>query len=183
MPISPALRAEIIAASHRTGIPAPLIAGIVETESAGDIHAYRVEPPYRYLVDVTTGKPFRTLTPAERLSETAPPDFEHPAYSSRDTEWWGQQASWGPMQVMGAVARENGFKQPFPALCTLAYGITYGAMQLDVLHGRFYAEHGWEGVAAAYNAGSVRFDNHGKFVNQRYVNKVAAAGGFDFGDG
>lgn len=182
MSISAALQAEIAAASFRHSIPSALIAAIVMTESGGDVHAWRVEPHYRYLVDFATGAPFRTLASAERASEVAPSDFAHPAYSSRDTEWWGQQASWGPMQVMGAVARELGFRQPFPALCGHVYGVDVGAQHLARLRDRFFARHGWQGVAAAYNGGSPRYAAPGVLepALQRYVDKVAMHRGFDF---
>lgn len=164
----------------RFEIPAPLLYALVMVESGGDTHAWRVEPPYRYLVDVDTGEPFRPLTPEETRSESAPEDFPHPKHSSRDTEWWGQQCSWGPMQVMGAVAREYGFRHPFPVLCSGAFGIEYGAKHLHRLALRFLGKHHWEGVVAAYNAGSPRYGADGKFKNQRYVDKVRAQGGFNF---
>lgn len=177
--ISSAMVAAIEDSARRYNLPPQLIKAIVLTESSGDIHAWKVEPAYRYLVDCETGKPFRALTAAENASERAPADFPRPKYSSRDTEWWGQQASWGPMQVMGAVARELGYRQPFPALCTIAYGIDIGCQHLSNLRGRFLERHSWFGVAAAYNAGSPRYDDSGKFVNEDYVTKIAFNGGFN----
>lgn len=180
MTIGNIMQQEIASAAQRYNLPAPLISAIVMTESAGDLFAWKSEPKFRYLVDCTTGKPFRPLTKEEILSEIAPGDFPCPSYSSRDTEWWGQQASWGPMQVMGALARELGFKQPFPALCTLAYGIDFGARYLAILRDRHLKEHGWRGVAAAYNAGSPRYASPGVFKNQEYVDRVASHRGFNF---
>ena len=70
-------------------LPVLLVWAIVQVESGGDIYAWRVEPHYRYLVDVNTGNPFRQLTPAEIASEKAPSDFQAiGGLTSRDTEWW-----------------------------------------------------------------------------------------------
>ena len=177
--ISTMMQNEIDIAAKRYNLPRQLIAGIILTESGGDLYAYKTEPAYRYLVDITTGRPFRSLTPAEIASETAPADFPHLTISSRDTEWWGQQASWGPMQVMGAVARELGYLQPFPALCSLAYGIDIGCHHLATLRDRFLNRYGWRGVAASYNAGIPREVTPGVFTNQEYVDRVARNHGFE----
>ena len=156
-----------------------LVWAIVQVESGGDIYAWRVEPHYRYLMDVSTGKPFRAQTAAEVASERAPQDFPYiNGLSSRDTEWWGQQASWGPMQIMGAVAREYGFRGHFPELCG-EHGIDYGCRHLAWLCARFLRDGDYRRVAAAFNAGSLRYTDDGKFVNQVYVDKVAARGGFN----
>lgn len=170
-----AAHADKTAAGH--GLPLALVRAIIQVESSGDAAAWKVEPPYRYLVDCRTHRPFRKLTAAEVASEMAPLDFPRPSYSSRDTEWWGQQASWGPMQIMGAVAREYGFAGHFPLLCG-PMGVTFGCMHLSRLAGRFHEAHGWEGVAAAYNAGTPRHRPGGTWENQAYVDKVRAAGGF-----
>ncbi len=158
------------------GLSPDLVEAIIQVESNGNVFAYRVEPPYRYLVDVNTGKPFRRLTSAEGKSERAPKDFPYfPRVSSRDTEWLGQQASWGPMQIMGAVARELGFNGAFPELCG-PVGVLYGCKHLANLHKRFYQAHGIRGVIAAYNAGrprvTVNAQGYRVFRNQGYVDKV-----------
>lgn len=159
-------------------LPFSLVRAIVKVESNDDIYAYRVEPAYRYLVNIHSHRPFRSLTREEGRSERAPSDFPYwPRISSRDTEWWGQQASWGPMQIMGAVAREYGFTESFPALCG-PLGVKYGCHHLHHLRLRFHVNHGWDGVAAAYNAGSPRYTLAGDFENQIYVDKVARHGGF-----
>lgn len=167
----------IALAAREHQLPVALLSAIVEVESTRDPFAWKVEPPYRYLWNLRTGAPFRTLTPAEIASERAPLDFPHLDISSRDTEWWGQQASWGPMQVMGAVAREFGFRGHFPALCG-PLGIDYGARYLAALTERLLARYTWEGVVAAYNAGSPRRRADGQWENQEYVDRVRAAGGF-----
>ncbi len=147
-----------------------LIYGFVTTESGGNKFAMRYEPAYRYLWDCRRDHPFRSLTNPERTSDSAPPDFSA-QIGSRHTEWIGQQASWGPMQIMGAVARELGFKGFFPELCG-ADGIRYGVQHLLNLHKRFGHKFGMEGTISAYNAGTPRLTDSHEFVNQEYVDKV-----------
>lgn len=157
-------------------LPPELVHAIVLTESGGHAARWRVEPPYRYLWDNALGEPFRHLTHAEIASESAPADFTHPlGDQSRDTEWWGQQASWGLMQIMGACAREQGFKGAFPQLCEPQTGLSAGCAHLATLVHHYKPRFGWAGVVAAYNAGSPR-RAHGQWVNQRYVDTVAKNG-------
>lgn len=159
-------------------LPIHLVRAVVMVESAGNQWAWNPEPHYRYLVDATTGQPFRALTPAERASETPPDDFPScPGLpDDRDAEWWGQQASWGLMQVMGAVAREYGYKDWHPRLCDIHAGLQYGCAHLSALRDRHYARHGWAGVLAAYNTGQ---PHHSVGAGQAYVLKVAGRGGLD----
>jgi hypothetical protein len=158
-------------------LPEQLLRAIVLVESGCDAYAWNPEPAYRYLWDVVHQLPFRALTDAERASEVPPKDFPY-LVGARDAEWWGQQASWGPMQVMGGVARELGLTGHFPALCDIHLGIDFGARYLTSLRKRFQSTYGWRGVVAAYNAGSPRFAGD-VFVNQAYVDKVKGAGGFE----
>lgn len=163
-------------------VPVQLVRAHIQEESGGIITAWKTEPQYRYLWDCRNNRPFRPLTPAEIASEINPRDFSKPEHlvCSVDTEWWGQQASWGPMQVMGAVARSYGFDQHFPALCDPSQGVHLGVMHLAHLIARYQQHFGWEGVAAAYNAGSPRRDpTTGKWVNQQYVDNIRAYGGFE----
>ena len=172
------------ATAEQFGLPAILLAAMVRVESDGNTYAWNPEPHYRYLVDVRTGKPFRGLTSHESLSEKPPADFRSYA-GDRDAEWWGQQASWGLLQVMGAVAREHGLlrTQHLPVLCVPALGLEFGARHLASYKRRFHGRHGWDGVVAAYTAGSPRLAASGKFENQVYVDKVRAKGGFNFAGG
>lgn len=160
-------------------LPVELIKAITMVESGGVCTAWRPEPEYRYFVDASTREPFRTLSRMERESETPPDDFPScPGVAdSRCAEWWGQAASWGPMQVMGAVAREHGFIGHFPGLCVPATGVHYGALHLASQKRRFFDRFGWPGVVAAYNAGSP-IKTGDKFNNQGYVDKVERALGF-----
>lgn len=146
-----------------------LVSAVILVESGGNVYAWRTEPVYRYLWDVVQNKPFRKLTDAEQNTEIAPADFRAKV-GSRNTEWIGQQASWGPMQVMGAVAREFGFTEHFPNLCG-EQGVHYGCRVLAKLQTRHLANGGYAAVLAAYNGGSPQIVN-GKYRNQDYVDKV-----------
>jgi len=177
--IAPDLRDIALRIAAEQQLPPALVLAVVEVESGGDVCAWRAEPAYRYLWDVVHGRPFRRVTASESASETPPWDF-YTRVGSRTTEWWGQQASWGPMQIMGAVAREYGFAGHFPNLCGV-HGVHYAATHMAMLRDRFLSRYGWPGVVAAYNAGSVRWaDSHEtRFTNQTYVDKITQAGGLD----
>jgi len=151
-------------------LPVHLVRAVISVESSGNPHALRYEPGYRWLWDVRAGRPYRG-------------DFARlpaPAGVSGPTELMQQQTSWGIMQVMGATARELGFQGPYlTELCDFQTGLHYGCMYLDRLRRRFWRDHGFEGVAAAFNAGSPVRNADGRWANQVYVDKIAAAGGFE----
>jgi len=168
---------EITAAAKAHAVPAQLLRAVVQVESGANPARWRFEPHYRYLVNASTGRPFRRLSRDERSSESPPQDFlAMPASGqSRATEWIGQQCSWGPGQIMGAVAREHGFTGNFLELCTWGVGMDYAAMYLGVLYRRFVRSRpnrSWTDVIAAYNAGSPRLRRDGGYENQGYVDKV-----------
>lgn len=120
----------IVSIATLHGLDPLLVEAVVTKESSGNPFAWNPEPQYRYLWDVKKNAPFRALTAAEGLSEIPPADFPFLA-GDRDQEWWGQQASWGLMQVMGAVAREHGYRDPYlPSLCQPVQGLAYGCKHL-----------------------------------------------------
>lgn len=90
-------------------MPVNLALAVIWQESGGDPYTWNPEPKYRWYWNVKTNQPFRTLIAAEIDSKTPPADFPCLA-GDRDQEWWAQEASWGLMQPMGAVARECGYK-------------------------------------------------------------------------
>jgi hypothetical protein len=161
-------------AANAYSLDVKLLKAMSEVESGKNPNRWRTEADYRYLWDCKHEKPFRKLTDAEKNNEKAPADFTAEV-GSRNTEWIGQQASWGPLQIMGGVARELGFKGDFTELCG-PEGLLYGAKHLRNLYKRFFESHGLNGVIAAYNAGSPRLVG-GKFENQVYVDKVHKAMG------
>lgn len=154
-----------IAAAHQ--LDPLLVEAVVTVESGGDPSAWKPEPVYRYFWNVQTRKPFRMVTQAELASETAPKDFPTLA-GSREQEWWAQQASWGLMQVMGAVAREQGYDGPYlPALGRPDIGVEFGCR---VLAGHLtWAAGALEKALMAYNGGRATALRRG---NPDYAAKV-----------
>ena len=139
----------VTAAGGRYGLEPALVAAFVMQESGGNPYAWNPEPRYAWLWDVKASKPFRTLTATELVSKFPPADF-HSLAGEADQEFWGQQASWGLMQLMGAVARERGYRGPYlPALTDLADGLEYGCRHLGHLVNRYAG-----GAISAYNAGA-----------------------------
>lgn len=147
--VPPGIAAHIAAVANRHAIPVYLVAAICAKESSFIPGAWRPEPVYRYLWDVRSGERFRKLSPAEIASETPPPDFANVG-GPRNQEWWGQQASWGLMQVMGANAREHGFRGVyFTDLCDPEIGLEFGCRFLA----RLLARNPVEDAVSSYNAG------------------------------
>lgn len=149
-----------------------LVRALVQIESGGDPYAWNPEPPYRYFWDVKKRQPFRLVTDIEVRSKFPPADFPCLA-GDCDQEWWGQQVSWGLMQVMGAVARERGFRGPYlPELSAVAPNLTYGCGHLTALLA--WARNDEEQALAAYNGG--RLGNRVRpFRNAAYAAKVLTA--------
>lgn len=116
------------------GLNADLVEALILHESSGNPWAWKPEPAYRYFWNVWTHAPFRALTMAEIASQDPPRDF--PALAGdRHQEWQGQRASWGLMQVMGAVAREHGFGADYlPQLCDPESNILIGCSLLASLY-------------------------------------------------
>lgn len=145
----------------RHGLPVALVAAIVQVESAAEPWAVRFEPAFydRYI---------------------APLDFRPVAPCSRRTEGVLRACSFGPMQVMGQVARELGFLGAYlTELCDPDLGIDYGCRHLANKAALYWEDCGWEGVAAAYNAGKpLRLADPDRWANQPYIDKIKAAGGF-----
>jgi hypothetical protein len=158
-------RMEVEHAARKHQLDPDLVESVCRVESDGHRWAWNPEPHYRYLWNVKTQRPFRALTATERASETPPADFPCLA-GDRDQEFWGQQASWGLMQVMGAVAREYGFQEPYLSqLCEVRYGLEFGC---TVLAARLRWAKGDQAKAlAAYNAGQGGWEN-----GQGYAVKV-----------
>lgn len=143
MILKPEILAAIQEAALSAGLPISIVRGVVCTESSGNPGATRREPEFY-----------------ERyIKDTWPGD-------------WGRATSWGLMQIMGQTARERGFRGEFTELLQPEVGLYWGCRQLNVLKARYFAKRGWEGVLAAYNAGSPRKGENGKYVNQHYVDKV-----------
>lgn len=139
--------------ANKHGFTPALVKAIVQVESAGNPWASKPEPLYRWT--------FETEKWAKRVGVPL------------DTETWQQKASWGLMQIMGAVARERGCTlQYLDQLCDPKYGLKYGIEHLKWLRDA----KGYQGdnLISAYNQGSPRREPDGLYVNQKYVNRVQA---------
>jgi hypothetical protein len=145
------VRALIVAVAEAHGLAHSIVEAVVRTESSGNPWAWNPEPRYRYFWDVKANRPFRKVTMLEIANQFPPADF--PALAGdRDQEWWAQQASFGLTQVMGAVARELGFRGPYlTELCQPEVNLEYGCRKL---RGDLRWAHGDVRVMlAAYNGG------------------------------
>jgi soluble lytic murein transglycosylase-like protein len=161
------IRAAIESTAAKHGLDVNLVEAVVLTESGGNPFAWNPEPRYRYLVDVRTMRPFRPMTEAEVFAKTPPADFKALA-GDPDQEWWGQQASWGLMQVMGALAREQGFRAHYlPELTDPMTGLHFGCKHLAGLLA--WTKGNTDQAIAAYNAGRGGWRSE---AGQRYVTKV-----------
>lgn len=140
------------AAEHH--LPPELVTAIVAVESSGRATAKRYEPKFDQRYNITANNPFV------------------PEGVSRSQEERLRGTSWGLMQVMGETARFLGFQGQMKELEDPETCLFWGCLFLRRLRDRYFEKWGWPGVAAAYNAGSPRLAESGKFVNQVYVDKV-----------
>ena len=125
-----------------------IIFGIVKKESNGDQFACRFEPNYKWLYY---------------------PDQVKPISCSLDTEKTLQKISWGLMQVMGAVYREYGYKGwlsiiPGNIEIQLRFGCKHLSNKIE--------KYGINEGLLAYNSGSPRKNEEGKYINESYLKDV-----------
>ena len=139
-------------AAEKFGINQTIVKAIVQVESGGDIYAVRYEPDWKWF--------FRVSYWASKLRITD------------KTERLLQMCSFGPMQVIGANARENGHTGSLIELCSWEIGLLYGCKYLKKQLVRYLD---YQDAIAAYNAGSVRLNLDGTYKNQDYVDKVMKA--------
>ena len=148
--MNPELWTLLKAAAKSFGMDPFLLAAQVLQESAGDSTATRYEPGYRW----TWPPPKSKLLP--RIIYPIAP-------CSKDTEAVMQRVSWGLLQVMGALARELGYRRPFlsglagDADTALELGCLWMRKKLDA-----YAT--VEQALSAFNAGSPTLANQANYV-------------------
>ena len=88
--------------------------------------------------------------------------------TTKMTEYVLQSTSWGPMQLMGSVARELGYSKPLPLLGAASMGIHWGCRKLKSLTDRYS---NIEDAISSYNQGNPR-KSGGRYKNQPYVDGV-----------
>lgn len=150
--INPCLLELIQSTASSFGISWRLVYAIVRAESNFEPLACRYEPGWNKNWLVT------------------PDVFAKSLGQSIQTEIVQQSTSFGLMQVMGAVARELGYKEHLVGLCDPETGLHYGCKKLAQLVKKYPS---LNDAVAAYNAGSPRRQPNGLYTNQGYVDKIA----------
>ena len=137
--------------AQKHGVDPLLVAAMVWKESRGDCLASRHEAHYNddWLVE------------PEKYARKFLLEVEHEKYL--------QKTSWGYMQVMGATARWLGFTGQHPKLTQPNVGLEYGCKYLKRQLDRYKVT---TDAIAAYNAGSVRKNGMGQYINADYVRDV-----------
>lgn len=127
-----------------------LIAAFIQKETGNANYKPRFEPHFRWI--------------------NSPATWAKSLGISVGTEEILQKMSWGPMQIMGATARDMGFRGDIPELCKPELGIHFGGKYLRWL----YNQHrDVRKMIAGYNAGpSAELNSDGRFENQPYVDDV-----------
>lgn len=143
------------ATTHK--IEAELVAAFVAQESGGRRYLSRYEPFFKYYAN-----------PIEYAKATGVTGM---------TENVGQSTSWGLMQVMGARARELGYRGLFPELCDIDLGLYYGCRDLVVIAERYHLDVKSPltftgALACAYNHGHPETNPNGSWVVQEYVDSL-----------
>lgn len=130
-----------------------IVGGIIERESAWNPKAERYEPAFydRYLRDNEEW---------QRRIEEHGWQICHVA------------SSWGLMQIMFVTAWERGYRGDPSALVIPELSLLYGMKHLAWLFARHEGVSGIEDAVAAYNAGTVRLNAEGQYVNWQYVDFV-----------
>lgn len=141
---------EMITACKEAGIGIEPLRSICQHESSGDPYAVRYEPVFKWTCQIDR--------------------FAKSLHISSATEEQLQKMSWGLPQIMGGTARGLGFAKALPILCEPLEALRLAAKFVAVL-GKKYAGD-VQDIIAAYNAGSVRKNEDGTYVNQAYVDSV-----------
>lgn len=131
------------------GLDADLVSAMITVESSGNPWVTRYEPGWSYFYRI---EKFSELLRITQISERVL-----------------QATSFGPLQVMGSVARELGFQGYLTELTIPEIAIKYGCLKFKQCLTR-YPEI-WDAVSA-YNQGSPRKEGV-KYLNQEHVDKVA----------
>lgn len=100
--------------------------------------------------------------------------FAHDLIISAETELVLESISWGPMQIMGATARDAGFTGHLTELASVEKGLYFSLVHLQSLSRKYKGND----LISSWNQGSPE-KALGRYLNQEYVDKVLSAlGGF-----
>lgn len=123
---------------------------IVATESSYNAMVIRYETNYEYLYKVK--------------------DIAHMLKTTLPTVTTMQKVSWGLCQIMGSCAYELGLKDWATVLLSPEINLNYACLHLNKII-RSQKLTTPKDIYAAYNAGSVRYLESGKLVNQGNVDR------------
>lgn len=143
---------ELIASmSKPLGLDPKMAQAIALTETNAKLFLVRYEPlwPYFSQVDIH----------AARLGISIP------------TEKVLQAMSYGPLQIMGSVARELAYTEMLTQLNLPEDGIRIALLKLQTVARRYKK---LEDVFSAWNAGTPVYKSNGGLMNQSYVDKANA---------
>jgi len=124
-----------------------------------------------FIMVESSGNPLATRYEANFYKRYIAPMLHENAITLEEAT--GRATSWGLIQVMGQVAREKGFKEPFETLLIPEEGLHWGLKHLK----RFIKKYpdNLDDAIVSYNAGSPRRKENGEYVNQQYLTKIHRA--------
>ena len=167
-------------AATKYGLDPRLICALCEVESGWNPRAVRHEAGYRWLWGAQHQELFDETPTREFMEMKSRLGIE------LKTEKFCQQTSWGLLQIMGAVARERGFRGWLTELCDPTVNLEWGCKHLrwmldhpldyglSIAQGPAVLKGTLADLAAAWNGGT-RVVVDGKYKNQPYVDRVVRA--------
>lgn len=152
-------KSEIFAIAQADSLPPALLAAFIQEESNFNQWATRTEPLYKRKKIV--------IREARKWSKL------HGGIPTFYTELDDRSRSYGLMQPMGQLAREQGFSSRYMSELFLPFNsISQGAIKLRTLLKKYRRD--TLSVISSYNQGNPR-KHKGVFVNARYVYRIAVA--------
>ena len=142
----------IISIANFNGVDPDLACAIAEVESSFNEFAVRYEINWKYVYNAES--------------------FARQSFISEATEMTLQKCSFGLMQVMGTVARELGFRGNLLELTKPEVGARFGCLKIKELMQKYNFQ---DDLIAAYNSGTPKKGQDGKYTNDIYVKKVRSA--------
>ncbi len=151
--LSPEIAQIVIKKATDYKIEPCLVAAVTFTESSGISNVSKIEPGWKYFTTIS-GVPCKE-------NEVRGEDPNDEIAAAREVS--DQRTSWGLMQVMGAVARQYGYRGDLRDLFIPETGLDYGCRHLK----NFLKRYDIIDSISAYNAGG-----GGICSNPEYVSKV-----------